>query len=72
MSTMTTPPLSAKHRTAAVVALLAQATTPQERAVVKRVALQARFLWCCHPCQKNHFLTTNACGCGTDRPEGLV
>ncbi|MEU6628378.1 hypothetical protein ABZ905_08800 [Streptomyces parvus] len=72
MSTMTTPLLSAKDRTAAVVALLSQATTPQERATVKRVALQARFLWRCHPCRKNQFLTTAACACGAKRPEGLA
>ncbi|WP_086780039.1 hypothetical protein [Streptomyces griseus] len=72
MSTTATPPLSAKDRTAAVVALLDQATTPHERATVKRVALQARFLWHCRPCKKNQFLTTAACGCGGERPEGLV
>ncbi|MFD3978332.1 hypothetical protein ACFWR6_07065 [Streptomyces griseus] len=69
---MSTPLLSAKDRTAAVVVLLAQATTPQERATVKRVALQARFLWRCAPCRKNQFLTTEACGCGAERPQGLA
>ncbi|MFD9422222.1 MULTISPECIES: hypothetical protein [unclassified Streptomyces] len=71
MSTTVTPLLDAETRTAATVVLLAETATAQERAALARVCLRAGFMWRCHPCKENHFLTTGTCGCGAERPAGL-
>ncbi|MFJ5890362.1 hypothetical protein [Streptomyces californicus] len=69
---MSTPLLEAETRTAAAAVLLAEAATAHERAALTRVCLRAGFLWRCHPCKESHYLTTEACGCGVKRPEGLA
>ncbi|MGC4947774.1 hypothetical protein ACLQ2N_16455 [Streptomyces sp. DT224] len=61
----------AEARTAAVVALLAECFTAIERNAVTRVSLRAAYLWRCHPCKEDHYLTTEACGCGAQRPSQL-
>jgi hypothetical protein len=55
----------------AVTLLLAAATTTTEINAVTRVALQAGFMWRCHPCRSDHYLRDERCTCGTLRPSEL-
>lgn len=71
MSGLPTPEEEAQNRTAAVVALLAECATAQEQNAVTRVALRAEFMWRCHPCKANHYLTGGTCTCGARRPANL-
>jgi hypothetical protein len=71
MSALPTPAEEGLNRTAAVVALLAECVTTHESNAVTRVALRAGFMWRCHPCKENHYLTAGACSCGAARPAGL-
>lgn len=71
MSALPTPEDEAHHRTSAVVVLLAECTTPHETNAVTRVALRAGFLWRCHPCKRDHYLTGPDCSCGARRPADL-
>ncbi|WP_434593420.1 hypothetical protein [Streptomyces sp. A5-4] len=61
----------AETRTAAVVMLLGECTTATETNSVQRVALRAGFMWRCHNCKANHYLTGPPCSCGAERPDGL-
>ncbi|MFF3096752.1 hypothetical protein [Streptomyces cyaneofuscatus] len=63
--------LDANSRTAAMVLLLAEATTNVERYAVIRLALRGGLMWRCHPCKTNHYLSTDTCTCGAARPAHL-
>lgn len=68
-----TPLLDAETRTAAAVVLLAEVATAQERGAFTRICLRAGFMWRCHPCRTDHYLTAEKCGgCGAQRPDGLA
>ncbi|MEU2487107.1 hypothetical protein ABZ593_21170 [Streptomyces sp. NPDC012617] len=71
MSNPPTPEDEAENRTAAVVALLAECVTSHETNALSRVALRAKFLWRCHPCRRDHYLTTDTCSCRAKRPADL-
>ncbi|GAA2948736.1 hypothetical protein ACFPN0_14930 [Kitasatospora cinereorecta] len=71
MSTLPTLDEEAQNRTAAVIALLAECVTTNERSAVTRVALRAEFLWRCHGCKENHYLSSDTCTCGAKRPAHL-
>ncbi|MGW6456304.1 hypothetical protein ACWF94_10320 [Streptomyces sp. NPDC055078] len=71
MSTLPMPEEEAQNRTAAVVALLAECVTTQERNALSGVALRAKYVWRCHLCKKNHYLTGEKCACGAKRPASL-
>ncbi|MFD5788639.1 hypothetical protein ACFWH1_18700 [Streptomyces sp. NPDC127037] len=71
MTDIPTPLQEAENRTAVIVALLAEATTAQERNAVCRTALRAECMWRCHRCKTDHYLTTETCDCGAKRPSRL-
>ncbi|MFJ2206007.1 hypothetical protein [Streptomyces microflavus] len=63
--------LDAETRTAAVVLLLAETTTNQERLALLRLALRGGLMWRCFPCKLDHYLTTDTCTCRAARPVRL-
>jgi hypothetical protein len=68
----TRQPLDAQAKTEAAVLLLGAAATNHDLKAVTRVALSAGFMWRCHPCKADHYLTVGACACGARRPDGLA
>ncbi|MFD3608994.1 hypothetical protein ACFWXA_13135 [Streptomyces atroolivaceus] len=62
------PELDTELKSQAVTLLLAEATTATEINALTRVALRAGFMWRCHPCKRDHYGRTEACGCGAKRP----